>query len=162
MADAQRLTFLFTAVTSPNLVSLQKRSSSPNLQHFFSDTVKFYEEFLIARDGGYKLLMVPPGSSGEPRESYEIDDKEEPGKHTPRGFVTITTDLTQINAVSARGGFVDSRNMLTKAFILRERVIDAIENGWRVGFYKDGDDKVTFQSPKRFSPMDNPGPVTLQ
>lgn len=158
MADVSSISFIFKAATSPNLEDLRRRSSSPSLQHLYNDTLNFYEEYLRAREAGYKLVMTRP----DQEHGIEIDDEEHPVMHKPMGIITLKTDLTRAHALATLGGFVATQNMLTRAFILRERVTEAVEYGWRVGFLDQSAVRIEYQPSARFSLMDMPSPTTLQ
>jgi|GEM_PF-6340926 hypothetical protein len=158
MANVSTISFMFKAAATLNLEDLRSRAGSPTMRHLFEETLNLYEEYLIARDAGCKLVMTHPDHA----DGYEIDDAEHPVNHKPVGIVTLTADLTRANQVAARGGFVATQNMLTHAFMLRERVTEAFEQGWDVGYFNEQESRIQYYPRARFCLMDSPAPTMLQ
>lgn len=156
MTKISKISFVFAAVSTLNLEELRQRTGSRNLQHLYDTTLSIYDEYLDAKEAGRKLVMTHPA-----HDSIEIDDREDPRKHRNVGIITISTDLARAQALAVKGGFVATQNMLTRAFILRERITDAFEHQWRVGFLIEAEQKIQYLKREQFCLMNMPGPQQI-
>ena len=156
MNSPETIQFIFMSVATPNLEDLRKRSGSPTMQHLYDSTLTLYQEYLHAKDTDKKLIMTHPH-----HDPLEIDDQEDAKKHKPVGSVTLKTDLTRAHSLASKAGFVATQTMLTRAFILRERVTEALENQWRVGFLDESALVIEYLKPAQFCLMNTPGPQNI-
>lgn len=139
MAGTEKLSFAFKAATTFTLDEMRQRAGEHSTTDLFQSTMAYYEQYLQAQASGHKFIAVHPVDP----DVRELDDCESLGRHKLMGIVHLDADLTQAHALKEKSGQITTAGLLTRAFILRENIIDAQENGWQIAVWDTGKAQIT-------------------
>ncbi|QQG35999.1 MAG: hypothetical protein HYS17_10935 [Micavibrio aeruginosavorus] len=139
MADTEKLSFAFKAATTFTLDELRQRAGEHSTADLFQSTMAYYEQYLLAQASGHKFIAVHPVE----KDVRELDDCESLGRHKLMGIVHLDADLTQAHTLKKRSGQITTAGLLTRAFILRENIVEAQEHGWQIAVWDTGKAQIT-------------------
>ncbi|MCM2344372.1 MAG: hypothetical protein NDJ24_07410 [Alphaproteobacteria bacterium] len=131
MAGLEKLSFAFKTATTFTLDELRQRAGEDSLANLHQTTLNYYEAYLQAQAAGQKFIALHPVE----KDVRELDDCERLGRHKLMGIVHLETDLTQAHALREKYGQITTAGLLTRAFILRENIVEAQEHGWQIAVW---------------------------
>ncbi|MFN3826950.1 MAG: hypothetical protein ACK4NR_04920 [Micavibrio sp.] len=134
----ETIQFAFKAATTFNLEELRQRAGEPDGNHLFQSTLEIYKAYLEAHRDGEKFVAIHPDNHAV----LELDDIERLGRHKLMGIVTLTTDLESAHKMTKEFGQITTGGLLTRAFMLREQVVEAQEKGYKVGVWHTMEAKI--------------------
>lgn len=132
MAAMEKISFAFKAATTFTLDELCQRAGEPDINHLMQSTLDIYEAYLQAQANNEKFVAIHP----QKHDVREIHDIESIGRHRLMGIVHLSGDMERAHTLKRQYGETTTQGLLTKALILRERVVEAQEHGWKVGVWK--------------------------
>lgn len=134
----KELAFYFMTATSGDYDSLMKRANLVRIQDVVNLALFYYELYAIGKtDKNKVLVMVDP--KGE--EALALND-DPTDNHTFADPISLIVENDNLEALSNGLKLESVSDMLTRAFVLFEKVLDAQESGWSIGIYNDTENAV--------------------
>lgn len=132
MSNSPRhIQFTFMTATSGNYQTLLERVGVIESKDLVNLALHYFEIYMRGACGeDLPLVMYNPHTL----KVYEIDDKESPVHHAAEEL-QFTVNNDHFEETANRLKIANASEMMTRAFIILERICDLEEAGWLVGCY---------------------------
>jgi hypothetical protein len=137
-AAPKQLAFYFMTATSGDYDRLLKRANLVRVQDIVNLALRYYELYAIGKaDKDKVLVMVDP--KGE--EAFALND-DPTDNHQIADPISLTVENSNLETLANALKVDSAPALLTRAFVLLEKVLDAQESGWSIGIYNETENAV--------------------
>ncbi len=134
----KELAFYFMTATSGDYDRLMKRANLVRIQDVVNLALHYYQLYVFGKAGKDNVLvMVDP--KGE--EAFALND-DPTDHHKFADPISLTVENDNLEAMANGLKLESVPDMLTRAFVLFEKILDAQESGWSIGIYNETENAV--------------------